>query len=92
MTSEDVTLLLPRGGRGPGSREAGCRGKYHECPSCGHASTVPSDLNGCFDREKLGDDPPSSDRLNQSIISEEEGEGITQATFWKSPREGHPSF
>ena len=37
--------------------------------------TVPSDLNGGFDREKLNGDRPSPDRLTQSILSEE-GEGI----------------
>jgi hypothetical protein len=42
-------------------------------------------------QEKLNSDPPFPYRLTHSILSEE-GEGITKATFWKSPREGHPSF
>ena len=36
--------------------------------------------NGGFDREKLNRDPPSSDRLTQSILSEE-GERIILVIF-----------
>jgi hypothetical protein len=41
-----------------------------------HPSTVPSDLNEGFGREKLNDDRPFPDRLIHSILAKE-GEGIT---------------
>jgi len=41
-----------------------------------HPSSVPSDLNEGFGREKLNDDPPSPDRLTHSILAKE-GEGIS---------------
>jgi len=30
--------------------------------------------------------------LLKAFFQSEEGEGITKATFWKSPRVGHPGF
>jgi hypothetical protein len=47
---------------------------YPFCRS--HPSSVPSDLNKGFGREKLNDDPPPSDRLTHGIPAKE-GEGIT---------------
>ena len=61
----------------PRQQRSWLSGIYYQCLSCRHPTTVPSDLNGGFDREELNNDHPFPNRLTQSIPAKK-GEGITE--------------
>jgi len=58
----------------PRQQRSWLSGIYYQCLSSSHPSTVPSNLNGGFGREKLNNDPSSPDRLNDDSLPKE-GEG-----------------